>query len=129
MFHRCDSGFDVYSPEPETLNDDERYAKILFDRATSVTGFVSVPQFEAVARKVGLEIVASVDYSNTLQDFTVKMARRSRKFFLSKSLYVRLVRWLLPLEVRKNAIMGLLVDVTTRHGVHSYHLHVFRKQA
>lgn len=119
--------FDGYANKPlNQFTDDETLAKKLTEKSMAVESFDFIDDFEKVIRKSNFSIVSKKDLSQEIMP-SLKRFERLALIFYKLPLLTNLIKNLLPLDLAKNSVAGLLMPILIQKKLACYYLHVLKK--
>lgn len=119
--------FDGYVNKPlNQLTDDEILAKELTEKTMAVDSFHFIDDFEKVVKKSNFSILTKKDLSQEIIP-SLKRFEKLALLFYKLPLVTNLIKFLLPRDVVKNSVAGLLMPTLVQKKVVCYYMHVLKK--
>ena len=108
----------VRSDEPPASEELARAARYV-EYAMAVPGFPAQAEMTSAARAAGFELEDVKDRSDEIMPTLMRLNKLARAYFKLPPL-TRLINGLLPRELVRNAVAGLLMPITVQAGAHRY---------
>lgn len=119
--------FDGYANRPlNQFAGEEILAKRLTEKTMAVESFDFIGDFEKVIRKSNFSIIAKKDLSQEIMP-SLKRFERLALIFYKLPLVTNLVKFLLPKDLVKNSVAGLLMPTLIKKKMVCYCMHVLKK--
>lgn len=119
--------FDGYANKPiSRFTEDELLAKKLTEKTMAVDSFDFIDDFEKVIKKSNFSIIAKKDLSQEIMP-SLKRFEELALLFYKLPLVTNLIKFLLPQDLVKNSVAGLLMPTLVQKRVACYYLHVLQK--
>lgn len=119
--------FDGYiNKEQVKLTEDEKLAKELVEKTMAVDSFDNVKDFEKIISGSNFALLEKED----LTQYVLPSMRRFEKLalrFYKYPLLTMFFKTILPEDLSKNSIAGLLMPMLMEQGIGCYYLHVLKK--
>ena len=119
--------FDGYLLKRENeLNEEERLAKKLTENAMAVDKFENIEVFEQTIKSTSFHTVKEEDLSLSVLPSLKRFERLALSFFRFPPL-TKILKVVLPFDLVKNSIAGLLMPTLVKRKIACYYLHVLEK--
>lgn len=120
--------FDGYLNKVEaSLNNEELIAKKLTEKSMAVNNFEHIKDFETKAITAGFVIQQKEDFSLSIMPTLMRFEKLSLILFWNKPVS-KIIKSVLPFDLIKNSIAGLLMPTLIDRKIACYYLHVLIKQ-
>lgn len=119
--------FEGYANKPiNQFTSDEILAKKLTEKTMAVDSFDFIDDFEKVIKKSNFSIIAKKDLSQEIMP-SLKRFERIALIFYKLPLVANLIKFLLPQDLVKNSVAGLLMPTLIQEKIACYYMHVLKK--
>ncbi|MBI2327704.1 methyltransferase domain-containing protein [Candidatus Curtissbacteria bacterium] len=108
------------------LSKEEILAKKLTEKALAVDNFETLREFEAALKKANFQIIKKEDLTQYVLPTMLGFEKLALSFF-KVPILTRILKTILPFDLIKNSIAGLLISTLVEKRVAGYYLHVLKK--